>query len=109
MNAPLVFPPLPDPSPPISTWSANVYTVYESCMGAYQQGITLIQEQCSDPVRLESTWEWLLDCCPLVVGLTFEMPGQTPGGMNPWLKTCAQAMVALENDLQSVEEHAKGQ
>lgn len=109
MNAPLVFPPLPDPSPPITTWSTNVYTVYESCMRAYQQGITLIQEQCSDPVRLESTREWLLDCRPLVVGLTFEMPGQSPGAMNPWLQTCAEAMVALERDLQSAEEYAKGQ
>lgn len=77
-------------------------------MRAYQQGLTLIQEQCTDPVRLESTREWLIDCRPLVVGLTYEMPGQEPGAANPWLQTCANAMVALEHELMSAEESAKG-
>lgn len=78
-------------------------------MRAYQQGITLVQEQSSDPVRLESTREWLEDCRPLVVGLTYEMPGQIQGAMNPWLLTCAEAMVELEHELNAAEESAKGQ
>lgn len=109
MGAPLVFPPLPDPSPLATNWSANVYTVYESCMHAYQQGITLLQEQSSDPVRLEPTRKQLKDCRPLVVGLTYEMPGQIQGAMNPWLLTCAEVMVELEHELKAAEESAKGQ
>lgn len=77
-------------------------------MRAYQQGVTLVQEQCIDGVRLESTREWLIDCRPMVVGLTYEMPGQTPGSTNPWLHECAMAMVALEDDLTTAEEYAKG-
>ncbi|KAG9040593.1 hypothetical protein FS837_000419 [Tulasnella sp. UAMH 9824] len=37
------------------------------------------------------------------------MPGQSPGALNPWLQTCAEAMVALEHDLRAAEDYAKGQ
>lgn len=106
MNAPEEFPalpPSPDASSGFSNWPQGAITAYEMVRKAYEHGFTLCKEQCTEPFRLEMAHERLGGLRTTLVGITFN------GATMDWARTCADAMVTLENDLQSAQAFAEGQ
>lgn len=102
MRAPTTFPPLPIQPESLPSWPSGALTAYSIVKAAYDHGIKLCQEACSEPFRLQIARERLVDQQLILVGISYD------GGSEPWLKECADAMVALEYDLGQAQGFAEG-
>lgn len=102
MHAPPTFPDLPPQPENLPSWPTGAITAYTIVKAAYDHGVQLCLEACTEPFRLQIARERLMDQQLMVVGISYD------GGAELWLQECADAMVALEHDLAEAQEYAQG-